>query len=81
MSALLYCLILGEALSVLLVKAEALGKFEGIPIGNEGLSVSHLQFADSTLIFCQPSFDQLLNIKWLLKCFQAGSGISDQLCA
>ena len=39
-------------------------------IGGEGVEVSHLLFADDTLVFYEPSEDQLTYLCWFLMWFQ-----------
>ncbi|RVW40176.1 LINE-1 retrotransposable element ORF2 protein [Vitis vinifera] len=41
----------------------------------EGVLISHLLFADDTLVFCKPSQDQLTYLSWLLMWFEAASGL------
>ena len=41
----------------------------------EGVLISHLLFADDTLVFCKPSQDQLTYLSWLLMWFEAVSGL------
>ena len=38
-------------------------------------TINHLQFADDTLLFCDAKVDQLLNVKAILLCFGAVSGL------
>jgi len=39
------------------------------------MMVSHLLFADDTLIFCEPVIDQVRDLRCLLLCFEAVSGL------
>jgi hypothetical protein len=41
--------------------------------------VSHLLFADGTLLFCEPSVEQFRNLRCLLLCFEAISGLKINL--
>ena len=53
-------IIASEVLSRLFSREEERGKFHGIRIGRNTPSISHLMFADDTILFCQGS---LLEIK------------------
>lgn len=37
--------------------------------------VSHLQFADDTILFCNNNREEVANIKRILRCFQLMSGL------
>ena len=41
----------------------------------EGILISHLLFANDTLVFCKPLQDQLTYLSWLLMWFEAASGL------
>jgi hypothetical protein len=41
--------------------------------------VSHLLFADDTVIFCEPNVEQVRNLRCLLLCFEAVSGLKINL--
>lgn len=44
-------------------------------MGNGGLKLTHLQYADDTILFCPPNLDYLLNIKKILILFHLASGL------
>uniref|UniRef100_A0A2N9IY01 Reverse transcriptase domain-containing protein n=1 Tax=Fagus sylvatica TaxID=28930 RepID=A0A2N9IY01_FAGSY len=77
LSPLLFVLVM-EALSRLMDKAVAENLLEGFAVNNHNrpyLKISHLLFADDTLIFCGATRDQLLHLKRVLMCFEAVSGL------
>ena len=77
LSPLLFVLVM-EALSRLMDKAVAEHLLEGFAVNNSHrpeLKISHLLFADDTLIFCGADRDQLLHLKGVLMCFEAVSGL------
>ena len=67
---------MAELLNILLSKAAETGFFHGIKIGSRAISITHLQFADDTLIFCEPKVEYLQNVKSILYSFQSFSGLT-----
>ncbi|XP_059446327.1 uncharacterized protein LOC132177866 [Corylus avellana] len=71
-----------EALSRMMQATKASGLVAGFSVGsrnNPGLSVSHLLFADDTLILCGADEEHLKNLRCLFLCFEAVSGIKINL--
>ena len=74
---LLFLLIM-EVLSRILKKTENCGLLRGFHVGPSnsiGVRISHLLFANDTILFCDASRDQLLSIRLALTCFQAFTGL------
>ena len=77
LSLLLFLLIM-EVLSRLLKKLEECNLIRGFQVGSVnfvGLRISHLIFADDTILFCDASREQQLSIRLVLSCFQAFTGL------
>ncbi|RVW53000.1 Suppressor of mec-8 and unc-52 protein-like 1 [Vitis vinifera] len=74
-----YLFILGmEVLSALIRRAVQGNYISGCRLrgrGGEEIMVSHLLFADDTIIFCEASKDQLTHLGWILAWFEAASGL------
>ena len=54
----------------------------GFSVGSwhcEVMKLSHLLFTNDTLIFCEPKVEQLRNLRCLLLCFKAVSGLKINL--
>ncbi|XP_028102776.1 uncharacterized protein LOC114302016 [Camellia sinensis] len=49
--------------------------FKGASVGSDQLGISHLQFADDTIIFCEGGTEEVFNIKRVLRCFEVISGL------
>ena len=67
--------IMSEVLNKILQQAIRFQLFKGVSVGNNNVQISHLQFADDTLIFSEANEQYLLRIKEILLCFQAFSGL------
>lgn len=52
-----------------------MGLFRGTFVGENGLNISHLQFADDTVMFCEAEESEILAIKRILRCFEVISGL------
>ena len=64
-----------EGLNLLLNRAVEKGMIKGVTVGFDQLGISHLQFADDTIIFCEGANEEVLNIKTVLRCFEVMSGL------
>lgn len=67
--------IIAESLHLLFEKATSHHLWEGIEIAPGGLKISHLQYADDTIIFCPPNLEFLQNVKKTLILFHLASGL------
>lgn len=66
---------MAEGLAGLVMAASCKGKLGGIKVGNNGIKVSLLQFADDTLFFCKPKYQCIMAIKSILRCFEIMSSL------
>ncbi|XP_028115550.1 uncharacterized protein LOC114313361 [Camellia sinensis] len=62
--------VLAEGLNLLLARAKGLGLIKGVIIGSNAINISHLQFADNTIIFCEAEWSEVLTVKRILRCFE-----------
>ncbi|XP_028074331.1 uncharacterized protein LOC114276709 [Camellia sinensis] len=67
--------VVAEGLNILISRAKDMGLVRGISVGANGLNISHLQFADDTVLFCEAEGSQILAIKRILRCFEVISGL------
>jgi len=65
-----------EVLNKLTVKASNMGLFQGLQVGRRREKLTHLQFADDTLLFCEANELYLQGIKRALLSFQTYSGLA-----
>ena len=71
LSPLLFVVVM-EAFSRMMNVAVERELLSGFSVGTrhfEVMEVSHLLFADDTLIFCEPKVEQICNLRCLLLCF------------
>ncbi|XP_016192828.1 uncharacterized protein LOC107633742 [Arachis ipaensis] len=52
------------------------GRISPLLVGRDKIELSHLQFANDTILFCSPETETILNYKRLLRCFELMSGLS-----
>lgn len=55
--------IVAEGLNILLSRAKELGFIKGAEVGRNGAVVSHLQFTDDTILFCEADWVEVVNFK------------------
>lgn len=65
-----------EVLHLLITKAGELGLIEGIHEVILGQDISHLQFADGTILFLKVEENVVENMKDILRCFEMFSRLS-----
>ncbi|XP_028112042.1 uncharacterized protein LOC114310295 [Camellia sinensis] len=64
-----------KGLNSLIERAKDLGTIKGAVVGHRELKLSHLQFADDTIIFCEANWEEIMAIKRILRCFELMSGL------
>lgn len=64
-----------EVVNILLERARSCGLIRGVQVGRNGMIISHLQFADDTILFSNNDRNEILNIKRILRYFQLLSGL------
>ncbi|CAL5323657.1 unnamed protein product [Camellia sinensis] len=67
--------IVAEGLNILMNRALEEGIIRGVKVGVNEVVISHLQFADDSIIFCEADLDQIVFIKRILRCFEILSGM------
>ena len=74
----LLLLLIMEVFSRMLRRTEEAGLIRGFKASNSvenDLSVSHLLFADDTIVFCDADPEQLFHLRMVLSCFEAVTGL------
>lgn len=64
-----------EGLNLVFKRAQEHGTIKGVSVAANGPTLTHLQFADDTIVFCNASLEEFLNVKRLLSFFEAVSGL------
>ncbi|KAK3199336.1 hypothetical protein Dsin_022751 [Dipteronia sinensis] len=64
-----------ETLNCLFKKASVMNLVRGAAFGQSEVHVSHLQFADDTMLFMHPNIDLLMNARRILRCFELASSL------
>ncbi|CAL1398314.1 unnamed protein product [Linum trigynum] len=67
-------LLCAEGLSALIKKAEKEGQLNGIQIRKKAPTISHLLFADDSLVFGRAVLSECDTLKGILKCYEEESG-------
>jgi len=67
--------LMGEVLNKMVQRAAELNMIKGITVGTGDVQLTHLQFADDTLIFCEAEVQYLIRLKHILLSFQSLSGL------
>ena len=75
---LLFILVVA-VLSLLISRVVESGLIKGVIVGSEGIVVSHLQFADDTILFLDNDKDNFLNTLSIFQIFELSSGLKMNL--
>ena len=67
-------LLCAEGLSALIRKKEALGLLRGVGVSKQAPSVSHLFFADDSIIFCRATLEECKQVAEVLDTYEKVSG-------
>lgn len=65
----------GESLNRLVLKAKEVSIVKGFEVSNGGPVLTHLQFADDTIFFCDHCKEEVLGYRAILRCFKLVSGL------
>ncbi|XP_028122358.1 uncharacterized protein LOC114319532 [Camellia sinensis] len=67
--------IAAEGLNILMSRAQQHGLIKGVNVGSSEVLLTHLQFADDSILFCEAEEMEVCNIKRVLRCFEVISGL------
>ncbi|XP_028099924.1 uncharacterized protein LOC114299400 [Camellia sinensis] len=67
--------VVAEGLNILLGRALQLGLIREVVVGSNDLVITHLQYADDTILFCEAEWGEIGNVKRILRCFEMLSGL------
>ncbi|XP_016164370.1 uncharacterized protein LOC107606876 [Arachis ipaensis] len=67
---------MGEGVYWMIGEAVRNKRIQPLLIGKDNIELSHLQFADDTILFCPPEEETIRNYARLLRCFEMMSGLT-----
>jgi hypothetical protein len=67
-------LLCAEALSAMITRANGDGRLMGVPTSKRGPEISHLFFADDSLLFCRATLMQWNHLSFILQLYEEASG-------
>ncbi|XP_028118014.1 uncharacterized protein LOC114315613 [Camellia sinensis] len=56
-------------------RARSLGLLRGVVVGHDEVKLSHLQFAEDAISFCEANMEEIMAVKRILRCFELVSGL------
>lgn len=62
--------IVAKGLNILLSRALHMGLIKGVKVGSNGVLISHLQFANDSILFCEAEENEVVNLKRILRCLR-----------
>ncbi|KAL4195044.1 hypothetical protein AMTRI_Chr05g62580 [Amborella trichopoda] len=69
--------LVAKGFSLMLKRIEPRSKFNGFRVAIGGPIISHLQYVDDTLIFCDANVDQVQAISLFLRCCEVTMGLKN----